>query len=92
MNPWPIAPVLRRKNTGPRRKSALLSRHNRMLVDARGRCDDSEGWFVEPTVIVTTNPKAQLITEEIFGPVLTVLVYSDYFYESVLSLCNESSA
>ena len=47
---------------------------------------------MEPTVIVTTNPKAQLITEEIFGPVLTVLVYSDYFYESVLSLCNESSA
>ena len=47
---------------------------------------------MEPTVIVTTNPKAQLMTEEIFGPVLTVLVYPDYFYKSILSLCNESSA
>ena len=56
-----------------------------------GRCDDSDGWFVEPTVVVTTNPKAKLMTEEIFGPVLTVLVYPDYSYESILSLCNDST-
>ncbi len=56
-----------------------------------GKCDDSEGWFVEPTVVVTSNPKGRLMTEEIFGPVLTVLVYPDDGYEEVLTLCDESS-
>lgn len=37
--------------------------------------DDSEGYFVWPTVIVSKDPKSQLMTEEIFGPVLTVYLY-----------------
>jgi Aldehyde dehydrogenase family len=37
--------------------------------------DDSEGYFVWPTVIVSKDPKSQLMTEEIFGPVLTVRLY-----------------
>jgi len=56
-----------------------------------GRCDDSDGWFVEPTLVATSNPKGRLMTEEIFGPVLTVLVYPDAGYENVLKLCDDSS-
>jgi len=56
-----------------------------------GGYDDTDGWFVEPTLIVTTKPKSRLMTEEIFGPVLTVLLYPDYSYEMVLRLCNETS-
>ncbi len=40
-----------------------------------GGCDDRKGWFVEPTVIRTSNPRGKLKTEEIFGPVITVYVY-----------------
>ena len=57
-----------------------------------GRCDDTDGWFVELTLVVTTSPKGKLITEEIFGPVLTILVYPDEAYEGMLHLCNETTA
>lgn len=57
-----------------------------------GKCDDTDGWFVEPTLVVTTNPKGKLMTEEIFGPVLTIMVYPDDAYEGVLRLCDESTA
>jgi len=56
-----------------------------------GRYDDSRGWFVEPTVILTRNPRGKLMTEEIFGPVLTVYVYPDQEYEETLKLCAETS-
>ena len=56
-----------------------------------GRYDDSKGWFIEPTVIVTRNPKGKLMTEEIFGPVLTVYVYPDDKFEETLKLCAETS-
>ncbi|MEE2650209.1 MAG: L-glutamate gamma-semialdehyde dehydrogenase [Candidatus Thermoplasmatota archaeon] len=56
-----------------------------------GGSDDSTGWFIEPTVIVTTNPTSESMTEEIFGPVLTVYVYGDDDFEEVLGLCDEAS-
>ena len=40
-----------------------------------GKCDKTNGWFVEPTVIETTDPKSITMCEEIFGPVLTIHVY-----------------
>ena len=43
-------------------------------VVAGGGSDDSEGWFIEPTIIVTSDPKAESMVEEIFGPVLTVFL------------------
>ena len=46
-------------------------------IVAGGHYDDSKGYFVEPTVVRTTDPKFRLICEEIFGPVLTVFVYDD---------------
>ena len=56
-----------------------------------GRYDDSEGYFVEPTVIRATDPHFRTMVEEIFGPVLTVFVYDDENYEETLELCDSSS-
>lgn len=42
-----------------------------------GKRDKSKGYFVEPTIVVTTNPEDKLMTEEIFGPVLCIYVYDD---------------
>ena len=56
-----------------------------------GGYDASKGYFIEPTTVVTTNPKFRLMEEEIFGPVLTIYVYPDDEYEATLSICNETS-
>jgi 1-pyrroline-5-carboxylate dehydrogenase len=56
-----------------------------------GDYDSSKGWFVNPTVIKTTDHKAKLISEEIFGPVLTVYVYPDAKFEQTLKLCDSTS-
>lgn len=56
-----------------------------------GGYDDSKGYFIEPTIAVTTNPKFRTMEEEIFGPVLTVYLYDDEKYEETLHLCNETS-
>lgn len=56
-----------------------------------GNYDDSKGYFIEPTIVVTTNPKFRLIEEEIFGPVMTVYVYPDNEYQKTLELCDETS-
>jgi len=56
-----------------------------------GNFDDSKGWFVEPTTIVTTNPKFKTMEEEIFGPVLTIFVYDDNKFDEALDLCDTTS-
>lgn len=56
-----------------------------------GKCDDSKGWFVEPTVIETTNPKYESVCEEIFGPILSVFVYEDKDWRETLKLVDETS-
>jgi 1-pyrroline-5-carboxylate dehydrogenase len=56
-----------------------------------GKCDATQGYFVEPTLIETTNPKSLTMCEEIFGPVLTVYVYDDAQFETMLHLCDETS-
>ncbi len=60
------------------------------VVTGGGR-DDSVGYFIEPTVVRTTDPKHRLMQEEIFGPVLTVYVYDDSKWEETLSLCDGTS-
>lgn len=57
-----------------------------------GNCDDSTGFFIEPTVIVTTNPRFKTMEEEIFGPVLTIYVYKDEDLDEALDLCDTTSA
>ena len=56
-----------------------------------GGCDDSTGYFIEPTVILAEDPHFRTMVEEIFGPVLTVHVYDDADYEVTLDLCDSSS-
>ncbi len=56
-----------------------------------GKCDDSKGWFVEPTVIETSNPHFKSMEEEIFGPVLTVYPYDDDKVEETVKLCDGTS-
>ena len=56
-----------------------------------GSYDGSEGYFVEPTTVVTTNPHFKLIEEEIFGPVITIYVYPDDKFEETLEICDKTS-
>ena len=56
-----------------------------------GECDDSVGYFVQPTVIVAKEPDYRTMREELFGPVLTVFVYPADRYKETLQLCDRSS-
>jgi 1-pyrroline-5-carboxylate dehydrogenase len=60
-------------------------------IIAGGGCDESAGYFIQPTVVLTSDPKFKLIQEEIFGPVLTVFVYPDADLERALELCDTGS-
>ncbi len=64
---------------------------NCCTVICGGGYDDSVGFFIEPTIIETTNPTSESMVEEIFGPVLTVYVYEDEQFEQVLTMCDEAS-
>lgn len=56
-----------------------------------GKYDGSKGYFIEPTTVVTTNPKFKTMCEEIFGPVLTIYVYDADKYEETLDLVDSTS-
>ncbi len=56
-----------------------------------GGYDKSKGYFVEPTLIVTTDPNFVTMEEEIFGPVMTVYVYEDDKFEETLEICDKTS-
>ncbi|TYS86258.1 L-glutamate gamma-semialdehyde dehydrogenase [Rossellomorea aquimaris] len=60
-------------------------------IIAGGTYDDSVGYFVQPTVIVTTNPNFKTMTEEIFGPVLTIYVYENEQLEETLTSVDTAS-
>ena len=57
-----------------------------------GNCDDSVGYFIEPTIIHAHDPHFKTIEEEIFGPVFTFYLYDDAAYEETLELCDSTSA
>lgn len=56
-----------------------------------GKYDDSKGYFIEPTVIITNDPHFKTMEEEIFGPVVTLYVYDAENFDEVLKLCDETS-
>jgi 1-pyrroline-5-carboxylate dehydrogenase len=56
-----------------------------ITVLAGGSCDDSEGWFVRPTVLECTDPDNEIFTTEYFGPILGVHVYDDGDYDAMLA-------
>jgi 1-pyrroline-5-carboxylate dehydrogenase len=58
---------------------------------AGGKCDKTEGYFIQPTVIEAKDPLYVTMCEEIFGPVLTVYVYNADKFEDTLELVNKTS-
>ena len=56
-----------------------------------GGYDKSKGYFIEPTVVVTSNPKFRTLCEEIFGPVMTIYVYPENEFEATLTLLDQTS-
>lgn len=60
-------------------------------IIAGGGYDKSKGYFIEPTIIVTTSPKYDTMCTELFGPVLTIYVYEDAKWEETLKLVDETS-
>jgi 1-pyrroline-5-carboxylate dehydrogenase len=66
-------------------------KHGEASVIAGGRTDAREGWFVRPTVVETTNPHFRLMSEELFGPILTVFPYPDREYRKTLELVDGTS-
>ena len=56
-----------------------------------GNANFEKGFFVEPTVIETTDPNSKLLTTELFGPVLTVFVYEDHKIDQTLDLVDKST-
>jgi 1-pyrroline-5-carboxylate dehydrogenase len=61
-------------------------------IVAGGGYDDSDGWFVQPTVIETSDPEFRTMQEELFGPVVTAFVYDDSRYEETLDLVDQGTS
>uniref|UniRef100_A0A671M8C5 Multifunctional fusion protein n=1 Tax=Sinocyclocheilus anshuiensis TaxID=1608454 RepID=A0A671M8C5_9TELE len=62
-----------------------------LKIIAGGNCDNKKGYFIEPTIIETTDPQEKIMNEEIFGPILTVYVYPENDYKKVLHLIDNTS-
>jgi 1-pyrroline-5-carboxylate dehydrogenase len=60
-------------------------------IIAGGHGNKSKGYFIEPTLIVTSDPHFITMEEEIFGPVMTIYIYDDDKYEETLKLCDSTS-
>ena len=64
---------------------------DRVTIIAGGNYDKTIGWFIEPTVILTSDPMYASMQEEIFGPVLTIYVYDENKYTETLNLVDKTS-
>lgn len=60
-------------------------------IVAGGTYDKTKGYFIQPTIILTTDPHSHTMEEEIFGPVLTIYVYADNEFEATLRLVDTTS-
>jgi 1-pyrroline-5-carboxylate dehydrogenase len=60
-------------------------------IVAGGHYDESKGWFIEPTVILASDPRYVTMCEELFGPVLTIYLYEDHQFEETLELVDSTS-
>jgi 1-pyrroline-5-carboxylate dehydrogenase len=56
-----------------------------------GGCDNSKGYFIEPTIVQTKDPLDKIMVEEIFGPVLTIYVYADKDLDATMKLVGSST-
>ncbi|MDD4663795.1 MAG: L-glutamate gamma-semialdehyde dehydrogenase [Caldisericia bacterium] len=64
---------------------------NEATILVGGKGSKEQGYFIEPTVIVTENPQYITMEEEIFGPVMSIFVYPDKQYEETLKICDQTS-
>lgn len=64
---------------------------DKVEIIAGGGYDKTEGYFVEPTIILSSDPKSLTMCEEIFGPVLTIYVFEDEKFEETLDLVDSTS-
>lgn len=72
-------------------KEYLQCAHDTATVLAGGNAYGDTGWFIEPTLVQVDDPKHRLMTEEIFGPIVTVYVYEDANWSETLRLVDETS-
>ena len=70
---------------------ATKKKGSKSKILAGGKCDKSKGYFIEPTVIETTDPNYVTMCEELFGPVLTLYVYDENKFEEALKLVDATS-
>ena len=71
--------------------TAIDEAKQKAKIVAGGSYDDSEGWFVRPTVVETDDPDFRLLKEELFGPVVTAFVYPKNKYDETLDLIDNGS-
>lgn len=64
---------------------------DKAVIIVGGNYNKEEGYFIEPTIVLTEDPHFKLMEEEIFGPVLTIYVYPEGKYYETLKLCNNTS-
>ena len=69
---------------------ALAKREAKILVG--GEVDDSEGFFVQPTVVETSDPDFRLMKEELFGPIVTAYVYDESKYDDTLDVVDRTAS
>ena len=69
-----------------------MAKANDAKVLSGGTSDRTVGWYVRPTLVQVTNPRHALMTEEIFGPVVTVFVYPDEQFDEALKECDQAAA
>ena len=60
-------------------------------IIAGGNYDDSKGYFIEPTVVVTSNPNYDTMNRELFGPLVTIYIYPDNDWKNTLKLIDKTS-
>ncbi len=73
------------------REAIEQARSEGLEVVTGGGTDDSEGWFVEPTVLRTEDPRSDTMVRELFGPILTVYVFEDERWSETLELVDSTS-
>jgi 1-pyrroline-5-carboxylate dehydrogenase len=84
--------VIDAKAQSGHREAIELARANASsTILVGGGVDDSEGFFVEPTVIETTDPQMPLMREELFGPIVTTYVYPENAYSETLALVDRTA-
>jgi 1-pyrroline-5-carboxylate dehydrogenase len=71
--------------------TAIDEAKEKATIVAGGEYDDSEGWFVRPTIVETSDPDFRLLKEELFGPVVTAFVYPRKGWRDVLDLADKGS-